>query len=102
AGIQYRRIVSPMGVPRSTRVTRSLSSRDSMVGPSSLGWQIPTSFRYAENPPKETRRQAKGGAIMPLRRCERGEDTVPLPAVGEGRVRGACELRGHTFMNGVP
>ena len=34
AGIQYRRIVSPIGVPGPTRVISSLSSRDSIVGPS--------------------------------------------------------------------
>src|SRR5438552_4516165 len=34
AGIQYRRIASPMGVPRPTRVTLSFSSRASMLRPS--------------------------------------------------------------------
>src|SRR5882762_9899221 len=40
AGIQYRRIASPMGVPRSTRVSSLLSSRESMRRSSSPygGW----------------------------------------------------------------
>src|SRR5229473_7210300 len=58
AGIQYRRIASPMGVPRPTRVTRSFSSRASMLRPSSP-YQAPSPARqWAENLPKETRRQA--------------------------------------------
>src|SRR5437879_2781945 len=67
AGIQYRRMVSPIGVPRPTRVTRSFSSRASMPGPSSLdrspgaGTDAGRVARYAENPPKQAPRQATSG-----------------------------------------
>ena len=69
AGIQYRRIVAPIGVPGPTRVTRSLSSRASMAS-SGITAAVGAGRESTRRGP--TAAAAPGAAPLPAGRGPRG------------------------------